>query len=65
MPKTPMRVTGSQAANQVFFQVKPEVPPAKLSQEEGRETGSAFSGDLDFLGTTVNTLCGEVPLYYI
>ncbi|XP_032188014.1 pulmonary surfactant-associated protein C isoform X4 [Mustela erminea] len=47
------------------FQVKPAVSTSKLGQEEGHNAGSASPGDLDFLGTTVSTLCGEVPLYYI
>ncbi|XP_047712004.1 pulmonary surfactant-associated protein C isoform X2 [Prionailurus viverrinus] len=47
------------------FQVKPAVSTSKLGQEEVRDAGSASSVDLDFLGTTVSTLCGEVPLYYI
>ncbi|XP_006047984.1 pulmonary surfactant-associated protein C [Bubalus bubalis] len=46
------------------FQAKPQVPSSKLGQEQGRDAGSAFSGDLAFLGRTVSTLCGEVPLYY-
>lgn len=41
------------------------MPPSKLGQEEASDTGSVASRDLDFLGTTVSTLCGEVPLYYI
>ncbi|KAM9194245.1 surfactant protein C [Dugong dugon] len=47
------------------FQAKPAVPTSKLGQEERRSAGSASSGDLAFLGTTMSTLCGEVPLYYI
>ncbi|XP_047573275.1 pulmonary surfactant-associated protein C [Lutra lutra] len=47
------------------FQVKPAESTSKLDQEEGHDVGSASPGDLDFLGTTVSTLCGEVPLYYI
>ncbi|XP_011364968.1 pulmonary surfactant-associated protein C [Pteropus vampyrus] len=50
---------------QVSVKVKPAMPPSKLGQEEGSDTGSVSSRDLDFLGTTVSTLCGEVPLYYI
>ncbi|XP_059744945.1 surfactant protein C isoform X1 [Bos taurus] len=46
------------------FQAKPQVPSSKLGQEQGHDAGSAFSGDLAFLGRTVSTLCGEVPLYY-
>ncbi|XP_045854364.1 pulmonary surfactant-associated protein C isoform X2 [Meles meles] len=46
-------------------QVKPAVSTSKLGQEEGHDAGLASPGDLDFLGTTVSTLCGEVPLYYI
>lgn len=49
----------------VFSQVKPAMSLSKLDQEEGHDTGSASSGHLDFLGTTVSTLCGEVPLFYI
>ncbi|KAG8518213.1 Pulmonary surfactant-associated protein C, partial [Galemys pyrenaicus] len=37
----------------------------QLGQGEGSDPGSASSRDLAFLGTTVSTLCGEVPLYYI
>ncbi|XP_014722603.1 surfactant protein C isoform X1 [Equus asinus] len=44
---------------------KSAVATSNLGQEEGSDGGSASSGDLDFLGTTVSTLCGEVPLYYI
>ncbi|ELR56698.1 Pulmonary surfactant-associated protein C [Bos mutus] len=46
------------------FQAKPQVPSSKLGQEQGHDAGSAFSGDLAFLGRTVSTLCGDVPLYY-
>ncbi|KAM8919269.1 LOW QUALITY PROTEIN: surfactant protein C [Lycaon pictus] len=46
--------------------VKSAVSTSKLGQEEGHDAGSASPGDpLDFLGTTVSTLCGEVPLFYI
>lgn len=41
------------------------MPTSKLGQEEGRVAGSAPSGDLAFLGSTMSTLCGEVPLLYI
>ncbi|XP_024416710.2 surfactant protein C isoform X2 [Desmodus rotundus] len=47
------------------FQVKPAVPPSKLGQEEDRDTSSVSSRNLGFLGPTLSTLCGEVPLYYI
>ncbi|XP_059782240.1 pulmonary surfactant-associated protein C isoform X1 [Balaenoptera ricei] len=47
------------------FQAESSVPTSKLGQEEGRDAGLASSGDLAFLGSTVSTLCGEVPLYYI
>ncbi|XP_032491354.1 pulmonary surfactant-associated protein C isoform X2 [Phocoena sinus] len=47
------------------FQAEPSVPTSKLGQEEGRDASLASSGDLAFLGSTVSTLCGEVPLYYI
>ncbi|XP_004685467.1 PREDICTED: pulmonary surfactant-associated protein C [Condylura cristata] len=47
------------------FQTKPEGHTLKLGQEEGSDPSSESSRDLAFLGTTVNTLCGEVPLYYI
>ncbi|KAF6307133.1 surfactant protein C [Rhinolophus ferrumequinum] len=67
MKMAPEAIPSLEALTRKFqnFQVKPEVPPAKLSQEKGHDTGSASNGDLDFLGNTVNTLCGEVPLYYI
>nr|CAI72654.1 surfactant protein C precursor [Sus scrofa] len=47
------------------FQAKPSTPTSKLGQEEGCVAGSAPSGDLAFLGSTMSTLCGEVPLLYI
>lgn len=47
------------------FQAKPSTPTSKLGQEEGHVAGSAPSGDLAFLGSTMSTLCGEVPLLYI
>ncbi|KAM7141102.1 surfactant protein C [Molossus nigricans] len=47
------------------LQVKPAVPPSKLGQKEVHDTGSESSRNLDFLGSTLSTLCGEVPLYYI
>uniref|UniRef100_H0WQW3 Surfactant protein C n=1 Tax=Otolemur garnettii TaxID=30611 RepID=H0WQW3_OTOGA len=51
---------------QSFQQAKPAAPTSKLSQEKGHDTDSVSSGgDLAFLGIAVNTLCGEVPLYYI
>ncbi|XP_019497428.1 PREDICTED: pulmonary surfactant-associated protein C [Hipposideros armiger] len=67
MKMAPESIPSLEALTRKFqnFQGKPEMPPAKLSQEEGHNTGSASSGDLNFLGTTVSTLCGEVPLYYI
>lgn len=55
----------SQLPTRCSFQAKPPVPSSKLGPEQGRDAGSAFSGDLAFLGRTVSTLCGEVPLYYI
>lgn len=47
------------------FQVKPAVPHSELGQAEGHDPGSASSRNLDFLGPTLSTLCGEVPLDYI
>ncbi|XP_058405796.1 pulmonary surfactant-associated protein C isoform X2 [Diceros bicornis minor] len=47
------------------FQAKSAVATPKLGQEEDRDGDSASSKDLDFLGTTMSTLCGEVPVYYI
>ncbi|KAB1256116.1 Pulmonary surfactant-associated protein C [Camelus dromedarius] len=47
------------------FQAKPSVPTSKVGQEESHDAGLASSRDLAFLGSTVSTLCGEVPLYYI
>ncbi|XP_007529193.1 pulmonary surfactant-associated protein C [Erinaceus europaeus] len=47
------------------FQTKPEVPSSKLAQEGAADPGAGASLELAFLGTTLNTLCGEVPLYYI
>ncbi|XP_061020044.1 pulmonary surfactant-associated protein C isoform X2 [Dama dama] len=47
------------------LQAKPPAPSSKLGPEQGHDASSAFSGDLAFLGRTVSTLCGEVPLYYI
>ncbi|XP_059034592.1 pulmonary surfactant-associated protein C isoform X1 [Mustela lutreola] len=55
----------STAPSSLVRKVKPAVSTSKLGQEEGHNAGSASPGDLDFLGTTVSTLCGEVPLYYI
>lgn len=55
----------SQLPTRCSFQAKPPAPSEKLGPEQGHDTGSAFSGDLAFLGRTVSTLCGEVPLYYI
>ncbi|XP_016067229.1 PREDICTED: pulmonary surfactant-associated protein C isoform X1 [Miniopterus natalensis] len=47
------------------LQVKPAVPPSELGQVEGRDNGAESSRSVDFLGPTLSTLCGEVPLYYI
>ncbi|XP_036169783.1 pulmonary surfactant-associated protein C [Myotis myotis] len=47
------------------LQVKPAVPHSELGQPEGHDPGSESSRSLDFLGPTLSTLCGEVPLYYI
>ncbi|KAM6221585.1 surfactant protein C [Rhynchocyon petersi] len=44
------------------FQTKPAVPASK---EERHNSGPASSGDPAYLGTTLSTLCGEVPLYHI
>lgn len=47
------------------FQVKSAVSHSELGQAEGHDPGSESSRNLDFLGPTMSTLCGEVPLYYI
>ncbi|XP_037668930.1 pulmonary surfactant-associated protein C [Choloepus didactylus] len=67
MKMAPENIPSLEALTRKFqnIQVKPAAPPAKLGQEEEHDGGSASSGDLAFLGTTVGTLCGEVPLYYI
>ncbi|XP_045313589.1 pulmonary surfactant-associated protein C isoform X2 [Leopardus geoffroyi] len=67
MKMAPENIPSLEALTRKFrnFQVKPAVSTSKLGQEEVRDAGSASSVDLDFLGTTVSTLCGEVPLYYI
>ncbi|KAI5167758.1 Pulmonary Surfactant-Associated Protein C [Manis pentadactyla] len=67
MKMAPESIPSLEALTRKFqnFQVKPAMSPSKLDQEEGHDTGSASSGHLDFLGTTVSTLCGEVPLFYI
>ncbi|XP_025318945.1 surfactant protein C isoform X1 [Canis lupus baileyi] len=68
MKMTPENIPSLEALTRKFqdFQVKPAVSTSKLGQEEGHDAGSASPGDpLDFLGTTVSTLCGEVPLFYI
>lgn len=41
------------------------MPRSELGQAEGHDPGSESSRNLDFLGPTLSTLCGEVPLYYI
>nr|KAF6402414.1 surfactant protein C [Rousettus aegyptiacus] len=67
MKMAPENIPSLEALGRKFqnFQVKPAMPPSKLGQEEGSDTSSVSSRDLDFLGTTVSTLCGEVPLYHI
>ncbi|XP_059957357.1 pulmonary surfactant-associated protein C isoform X2 [Mesoplodon densirostris] len=67
MKMDPQSIPSLEALTRKFqnFQAEPSVPTSKLGQEEGRDTGLASSGDLAFLGNTVSTLCGEVPLYYI
>ncbi|EPQ06733.1 Pulmonary surfactant-associated protein C [Myotis brandtii] len=47
------------------LQVKPAVPHSELGQPEGHDPGLESSRNLDYLGPTLSTLCGEVPLYYI
>ncbi|XP_043844326.1 pulmonary surfactant-associated protein C isoform X2 [Dromiciops gliroides] len=44
---------------------KPSLPTANLDQEEAPRASSESQVDLAFLGTTMNVLCGKVPLYYI
>ncbi|XP_036608729.1 pulmonary surfactant-associated protein C isoform X3 [Trichosurus vulpecula] len=44
---------------------KPSLPAAKQDQEEDSHASSESQVDPAFLGTTMNVLCGEVPLYYI
>ncbi|XP_058576360.1 pulmonary surfactant-associated protein C isoform X1 [Neofelis nebulosa] len=61
----PHHLGASDSSTAPSLLVKPAVSTSKLGQEEVRDAGSASSVDLDFLGTTVSTLCGEVPLYYI
>ncbi|XP_004442363.1 PREDICTED: pulmonary surfactant-associated protein C isoform X1 [Ceratotherium simum simum] len=67
MKMTPGSIPSLEALTRKFqdFQAKSAVATPKLGQEEDRDGDSASSKDLDFLGTTVSTLCGEVPLYYI
>ncbi|XP_025729796.1 surfactant protein C isoform X2 [Callorhinus ursinus] len=67
MKMAPENIPSLEALTRKFqnFQVKPAGSTSKLGQEEGHDAGSESPGDLDFLGTTVRTLCGEVPLYYI
>ncbi|XP_059782241.1 pulmonary surfactant-associated protein C isoform X2 [Balaenoptera ricei] len=67
MKMAPQSIPSLEALTRKFqnFQAESSVPTSKLGQEEGRDAGLASSGDLAFLGSTVSTLCGEVPLYYI
>ncbi|XP_004402247.1 PREDICTED: pulmonary surfactant-associated protein C isoform X2 [Odobenus rosmarus divergens] len=67
MKMAPGNIPSLEALTRKFqnFQVKPAGSTSKLGQEESHDAGSESPGDLDFLGTTVSTLCGEVPLYYI
>ncbi|XP_065734632.1 surfactant protein C isoform X3 [Phocoena phocoena] len=67
MKMAPQSIPSLEALTRKFqnFQAEPSVPTSKLGQEEGRDASLASSGDLAFLGSTVSTLCGEVPLYYI
>ncbi|XP_067598555.1 surfactant protein C [Pseudorca crassidens] len=67
MKMAPQSIPSLEALTRKFqnFQAEPSVPTSKLGQEEGRDASLASSGDLAFLGSTMNTLCGEVPLYYI
>ncbi|CAD7686874.1 unnamed protein product [Nyctereutes procyonoides] len=68
MKMAPENIPSLEALARKFqdFQVKSAVSTSKLGQEEGHDAGPASPGDpLDFLGTTVSTLCGEVPLFYI
>ncbi|XP_004848340.1 pulmonary surfactant-associated protein C [Heterocephalus glaber] len=68
MKMAPESIPSLEALTRKFrnLQGKPAAPGSKLGQEEGLEEGSAASPeDLAFLGLTVRTLCGEVPLYYI
>ncbi|XP_066217189.1 surfactant protein C isoform X2 [Saccopteryx leptura] len=67
MKMAPENIPSLEALTRKFqnLQVKSAVPPSKLGQEEGHNTGSVFTKNLDFLGPTLRTLCGEVPLSYI
>ncbi|XP_043844327.1 pulmonary surfactant-associated protein C isoform X3 [Dromiciops gliroides] len=48
-----------------YYRAKPSLPTANLDQEEAPRASSESQVDLAFLGTTMNVLCGKVPLYYI
>ncbi|XP_057578773.1 pulmonary surfactant-associated protein C isoform X2 [Hippopotamus amphibius kiboko] len=67
MKMAPQSIPSLEALTRKFqnVQAKPSVPTSKLGQEEGGDASLASSGDPTFLGSTVSTLCGEVPLYYI
>ncbi|KAK1342443.1 hypothetical protein QTO34_015208 [Cnephaeus nilssonii] len=67
MKMAPESIPGLEALTRKLqnLQVKPAVPHSELGQAEGHDPGSASSRNLDFLGPTLSTLCGEVPLYYI
>ncbi|KAF5923009.1 hypothetical protein HPG69_004330 [Diceros bicornis minor] len=65
MKMTPGSIPSLEALTRKFQDFQSAVATPKLGQEEDRDGDSASSKDLDFLGTTMSTLCGEVPVYYI